>query len=54
VTTPCPYGFRIVGGTWEARRLVDAGAAFAGTVRRLPPDGAALRRTRRRTGDRDN
>ena len=26
----CPYGFRIVGPTWEARRLVDATAAFAG------------------------
>lgn len=26
----CPYGFRIVGGTWETRRLVDAAAAFAG------------------------
>ncbi len=28
--TCCPYGFRIVGGTWEARRLVDASAALAG------------------------
>ena len=26
--TATPYGFRIVGGTWEARRLVDAAAAF--------------------------
>jgi hypothetical protein len=25
-----PYGFRIVGPTWERRRLVDAGAAFEG------------------------
>src|SRR5262245_40465496 len=25
-----PYGFRIVGPTWERRRLVDAGAALAG------------------------
>jgi hypothetical protein len=29
VTTPCPYGFRIVGATSEPRRLVDAFAAFA-------------------------
>lgn len=28
--TTCPYGFRIVGATWEARRLVDATAALAG------------------------
>ena len=28
--TSCPYGFRIVGATWEARRLVDAAAALAG------------------------
>jgi hypothetical protein len=27
---PAPYGFRIVGPTCEARRLVDAAAAFAG------------------------
>jgi hypothetical protein len=27
---PCPYGFRIVGATWEERRLVDATAALAG------------------------
>jgi hypothetical protein len=26
----CPYGFRIVGAIWEARRLVDATAALAG------------------------
>ena len=26
---PCSYGFRIVGSTWEPRRLVDAGRAFA-------------------------
>lgn len=25
----CPYGFRVVGPTWEARRLVDAVAAFS-------------------------
>ncbi len=25
-----PYGFHIVGSTWEQRRLVDAGAAFTG------------------------
>jgi len=30
VSTSCPYGFRIVGATSEPRRLVDAGAAFAG------------------------
>jgi len=24
-----PYGFRVVGGTWEARRLVDAAAALS-------------------------
>ena len=28
--TSCPHGFRIVGGTWEARRVVDAAAALAG------------------------
>jgi hypothetical protein len=28
--TPCPYGFRIVGATSEARRLVDAAAALRG------------------------
>ncbi len=28
--TSCPYGFRIVGGTWEVRRLVDAAAALTG------------------------
>ena len=28
--TSCPYGFRIVGGIWEARRVVDAAAALAG------------------------
>jgi hypothetical protein len=28
--TETPYGFRIVGPTWEARRLVDAAAALAG------------------------
>jgi len=28
--TLTPYGFRIVGGTWETRRLVDAAAALAG------------------------
>lgn len=26
----CPYGFRVVGGTYEARRLVDAAAALSG------------------------
>lgn len=25
----CPYGFRVVGPTWEARRLVDAAAALS-------------------------
>ena len=25
----CPFGFRVVGATWQARRLVDAAAAFA-------------------------
>jgi hypothetical protein len=25
----CPYGFRVVGATWESRRLVDAAAAFS-------------------------
>ncbi|HVA50203.1 MAG TPA: DNA primase [Pirellulales bacterium] len=25
----CPYGFRVVGATWEARRLVDAAAALS-------------------------
>ena len=29
MTGPCPYGFRIIGSTWEPRRLVDAGRAFA-------------------------
>ncbi len=30
--TETPYGFRIVGPTWEARRVVDAAAALAGYV----------------------
>jgi hypothetical protein len=25
----CPYGFRVVGGKWEARRIVDAAAALS-------------------------
>jgi hypothetical protein len=28
--TSCPYGYRIVGATWERRQLVDAGAAVLG------------------------
>jgi hypothetical protein len=32
--TETPYGFRIVGPTWEARRLVDAAAALAAYARR--------------------
>ncbi len=27
--TDCPHGFRLVGATWERRRLVDAAAAFS-------------------------
>lgn len=31
--TNTPFGFRIVGSTWERRRLVDAAGAFAGYAR---------------------
>ena len=40
--TTCPYGFRIVGATCEARRLVNATAALAGYA--ACDDRAELRR----------